>query len=64
MKYHNPWNYLAYMVYLKVKARTEHTGIESYVSDKITKRDISWFPILKALDLELLGVTIKNEEQE
>ena len=33
-KYHNPWNYLAYLLYLKVKQKTEHTGTESYVFSK------------------------------
>ncbi|CAD8205015.1 unnamed protein product [Paramecium pentaurelia] len=54
-KYHNPWNYLAYLLYLKVKQKTEHTGTESYVYSKFLQNDISWLPIQKALDLELLA---------
>ncbi|CAD8112241.1 unnamed protein product [Paramecium sonneborni] len=53
-KYHNPWNYLAYLLYLKVKQKTEHTGTESYVYSKFLQNDISWLPIQKALDLELI----------
>nr|CAR82067.1 TPA: calcium release channel IV1b [Paramecium tetraurelia] len=53
-KYHNPWNYLAYLIYLKVKQKTEHTGTESYVYSKFLQNDISWLPIQKAIDLELI----------
>lgn len=39
------WNYLYYIAYLQDKDETEYTGIESYINDKITKYDYSWFPI-------------------
>jgi len=38
------WNYLYYIAYLKDKTPTEYTGIESYVADKLDKKEITWFP--------------------
>ena len=32
---HNVWNYLYFIVHLKIKDTTEFTGPESYVYDKI-----------------------------
>ena len=34
------------------KDTTEYTGIESYVSSKVTDDDIAWFPFNKAICLE------------
>lgn len=41
------WNYLFYIAYLNDKKKTEYTGIESYVSEKLEKDEISWFPTYK-----------------
>lgn len=41
------WNYLFYIAYIKNKDQTELSGIESYVADKISQDDISWFPTFK-----------------
>lgn len=61
-KFHNPWSYVAFLVSLKVKDPTQHTGIESYVWTKFEKKDISWLPIEKALRLQELGVVLKQDE--
>ena len=45
------WNYLFYISYLKDKTKTEYTGFESYVADKLKNDDISWFPINRSLSL-------------
>lgn len=49
---HYMWNYLFYIAYLNDKKKTEYTGIESYVSEKLEKDEISWFPTYKALCLK------------
>lgn len=49
---HNLWEYLYYIAYIHDKPTTEYTGIESYVSDKLAKRDNSWFPCGQALALK------------
>lgn len=49
---HNVWEYLYYIAYIQDKPKTEYTGIESYVAEKLAKRDISWFPCGMALALK------------
>ncbi|EAS05098.2 inositol-triphosphate type 1 protein (macronuclear) [Tetrahymena thermophila SB210] len=51
-KEHNCWNYLAYIIMLDYKDSNEYDGIEYYVSEKIQKQDMSWFPIGKSLTLQ------------
>ena len=38
------WNYLFYIAYLREKEKTEYTGIESYIDEKLAEYDHSWFP--------------------
>ena len=52
---HNEWKYVHFIGYLEDKEETEYTGIESYVVEKIAKKDVSWFPQQEAL-------SIKNQE--
>jgi hypothetical protein len=54
------WSYTAFLIHLRVKAKNEHTGIESFINAKVEKGDISWLPIQKAIKLELLGVEINE----
>jgi len=51
---------LLYIVFLKQKDAIDYTGTESFVFDKFTKDDISWFPINKSLSLQ----SIENVEDE
>jgi hypothetical protein len=44
VKDHCLWNYLFYMVHLKTKPNSDHTGIESYVKHKYDSGEISWIP--------------------
>jgi len=44
---HSLWNYVFFISYLRNKERTEYTGFESYISDKLENNDISWFPLHK-----------------
>ena len=39
------WNYVYYKAYLNFKEKTEYNGNESYIYNKITNADYSWFPI-------------------
>jgi hypothetical protein len=50
---HNMWNYLKFIVLLKVKDPTEFTGPESYVHGKIQKKDVEWFPRMQAMALHM-----------
>jgi len=50
---HYIWYYLYYIVYLKHKKVSEFTGIEQYVYEKIKLSDISWFPMNKALVIDV-----------
>jgi hypothetical protein len=51
-KEHNLWKYVFFMIYMNAKDTTEYTGIETYVSNKVTDDDIAWFPFNKAICLE------------
>ncbi|KAJ8046348.1 Inositol 1,4,5-trisphosphate receptor [Holothuria leucospilota] len=48
---HNMWHYLQFTVLIKVKKSTEYTGPESYVADMIEKKNLDWFPRLRAMSL-------------
>lgn len=68
-KDHNLWHYLYFIMYLKIKEKTEYTGPEQYVSEcvsthgmaqknwvwfnKIASRLWTFVPIQKALCLDL-----------
>ena len=43
------WNYIFYIAYLKSKVKTEYSGFESYVNEKLENYDITWFPLNRAL---------------
>ena len=43
------WNYVYFIAYLEDKEKTEYTGIESYIYNKIKDYDTSWFPIHRFL---------------
>lgn len=53
---HNEWNYIYFLAYLKKKASTEHTGIESKISELVEKKEISWIP-------QQQGLTLKDDDQ-
>lgn len=44
---HNLWNYIFFISYLNNKEKTEYTGFESYIYDKLENNDIYWFPLHK-----------------
>lgn len=52
-KEHNMWDYLYFIVLLKVKDPTEFTGPESYVAEMIKARNLEWFPRLRCMSLSM-----------
>mmetsp|Transcript_35283 Transcript_35283/g.31725 ORF Transcript_35283/g.31725 Transcript_35283/m.31725 type:complete len:232 (+) Transcript_35283:328-1023(+) len=60
-KEHFIWYYLYYIVYLKAKHRFEYNGTESYIQEKLSNDDLSWFPILRA---KSLSQTLKKDDTE
>uniref|UniRef100_A0A4W3GI20 Inositol 1,4,5-trisphosphate receptor n=1 Tax=Callorhinchus milii TaxID=7868 RepID=A0A4W3GI20_CALMI len=48
---HNIWNYLYFIVLVRVKNRTDFTGPESYVSQMMKSKNLDWFPRMRAMSL-------------
>jgi len=44
---HNLWNYVEYMISLKLKDIKDLNNINKYVREKIDKKDITWLPTYK-----------------
>ena len=59
-KDHNLWNYINFLVHLKMKDETEFTGTESYCAELLATDDINWIPLHKSI---VLGSQSKNEEK-
>lgn len=49
---HSVWNYVYFFVHLTKKEKTEYTGMEQYIYDLVTERDITFFPIQRSRMLE------------
>ncbi|XP_066920904.1 inositol 1,4,5-trisphosphate-gated calcium channel ITPR1-like isoform X2 [Clytia hemisphaerica] len=50
---HNMWDYLYFIVLIKVKDPTEFTGPESYVAEMIKNNNLDWFPHLRCMSLSV-----------
>ncbi|XP_039390638.1 inositol 1,4,5-trisphosphate receptor type 3 isoform X4 [Mauremys reevesii] len=48
---HNMWNYLYFIVLVRVKDKTDYTGPESYVAQMIKNKNLDWFPRMRAMSL-------------
>ncbi|XP_068125479.1 inositol 1,4,5-trisphosphate-gated calcium channel ITPR3 isoform X2 [Hyperolius riggenbachi] len=48
---HNIWNYLYFIVLVRVKNKTDYTGPESYVATMIKTMNLDWFPRMRAMSL-------------
>ena len=48
-KDHNMWNYVSYMIFVKLSNIHDLNSINSYARDKIDNKDISWLPSYKDL---------------
>ena len=60
-KIHNLWNYISYMIYVKLSNAHDLNSINSYVKDKIDNKNISWLPTYKNYNNK---ETYKAEEDE
>lgn len=49
---HFLWNYLYYLYILKKKGKTDYTGLEFDIDDKVSKEDVDWFPAMGEGDAE------------
>ena len=49
---HNLWNYVYFLIYLRNKNSLDYNGTESFLADRISKDDLSWFPLDRAMSLE------------
>ena len=45
------WNYLFFIAYLKYKDKTEYSGTESFVANKLEEDDLCWVPFNQAREL-------------
>ena len=48
-KEHNMWNYVSYMIFVKLSNIHDLNSINSYAREKIDNKDISWLPSYKDL---------------
>lgn len=59
---HNLFDYLKYLYYLTRKDKTEHTGIETIIYDKIKQDKTDWFPKNAAMCLGEYSIDEKQTE--
>lgn len=63
---HNMWHYLFLFVHIRKKPITEYNGLELYLAMRMAKKDVSFFPVQRALALErststITSVGLRNE---
>ena len=51
-RYHNPWNYFYFTIYLKNKDPKDYTGQESYIDGMIKESNPGFFPKGRSAQLE------------
>lgn len=49
---HNMWDYLSFIIFIWIQDKDDDDGLELYVRKLIDAKDITWFPINKALCLQ------------
>ncbi|KAL7671241.1 hypothetical protein ACOME3_006142 [Neoechinorhynchus agilis] len=59
---HNMWDYVYFMVLIKVKDPTEFTGPESYVHEMIEKENLDWFPRMRTMALDSRETKKEDED--
>ena len=60
---HNVWNYIEYMIKIKLKEEIDLNQVNDYVLDKINKKDISWLPTHKELEIDNLKDKYNPEDK-
>jgi len=61
---HNMWNYVFFFLYLREKPVIQYTAQESYVSDLLNSRNITFFPIQQSGDATEVDVGQRLEAIE
>mmetsp|Transcript_13881 Transcript_13881/g.21919 ORF Transcript_13881/g.21919 Transcript_13881/m.21919 type:complete len:213 (-) Transcript_13881:505-1143(-) len=56
------WNYLFYILYLRIKDRQEYSGVENYVAKRLSENDPSWFPHFTSFSLERAQAVKADDE--
>ena len=59
-KEHNMWNYVSYMIFVKLSNIHDLNSINSYTREKIDNKDISWLPSYK----DLINSDNENDKEE
>jgi hypothetical protein len=49
---HDSWNYVAFLIHLFIKDSTEYTGVEQFIVEAVSKDDITFFPVLRSMEIE------------
>ena len=47
---HNKWNYVYFLIYLKINNPNDFSGIENSVWEKLEKQDFGWIPLEESRD--------------
>ena len=58
---HDLWTYVHFLVYLRRKDKTELTGVEYYVWEKLKKLDLSWVPVRSSAAIQAANTTVAEE---
>ena len=48
---HEIWSYVYFLIHLYCKDKSDMNGVESTVLEKSEKKEMSWFPLLKCLQM-------------
>ena len=62
---HNVWNYIEYMIKIKLHEEIDFDQINEYVINKINKMDISWLPTVRDAESDNLNdnININTEDK-
>ena len=60
---HNVWNYIEYLIKIKIKDETDVNPMNNYIFNKINKKDISFFPTYKYYENEIFQENNFSEDK-
>jgi len=58
---HNKWEYLYFIIYIKIKDKMQFSGTEQIIAKMIHDNDTSFFPLQRAMSLDERGIKEKQE---
>ena len=61
---HNMWTYLQFMIFLWEQDQDDDDGLELYVRQMLSERDLSWFPMNTSLTSRSMFGNQKRGEEE